>query len=81
MAIRHFGSAVALVVGVAEIMIPMFRLCVSAPLVPMIESVKDPIEAEGEARAVRFEVAGVPGVGITGPERLIETPEGAESQA
>jgi len=77
---RHFGGAVALVVGVAEITIPMFRLCVSEPLAPIIVSVKEPIEADVEALAVRFEVAGVPGEGVTGPGRLIETPVGAESQ-
>ena len=77
---RHFGAAVVLVVGVAEITIPMFRLCVSEPLEPMTESVKEPMEADDEALTVRVEVAGVLGVGVTGPGRLIETPDGAESQ-
>jgi hypothetical protein len=77
---RHFGGAVALVVGVAEITIPMFTLCVSEPLDPMIESVKEPMEAVEDALAVSVVVAGVLGVGVTGPGRLIETPEGAESQ-
>jgi hypothetical protein len=76
---RHFG-AVVLVVVVAEITIPMFTLCVSEPLDPMIDSVKEPMEAEDKALAVRVVVAGVLGVGVTGPGRLIEIPEGAESQ-
>ena len=69
-----------MVVVAAEITTPMFTLCVSEPLDPMIESVKAPVEAEDEAVTVRVEVAGVLGVGVTGPGRLIETPEGADSQ-
>jgi len=39
--------------------------------------VKDPRVADEDVLTVRVEVAGVP-LGVTGPGRLIETPEGAD---
>ena len=69
-----------MVVVAAEITIPTFRLCVIEPLDPMIVRVKEPVEADDDALAIRIEVAGVPGAGVTGPGRLTETPAGAESQ-
>jgi hypothetical protein len=78
---RHFGPVGLVVVAASEITIPMLTLCVSEPLVPVIVSVKDPVDAEDEALAVSVEVAGVPGAGVTGPGRLIVTPVGADNQA
>jgi hypothetical protein len=46
--------------------------------VPVIESVKDPVEDEEDALAVSVAVAGVPEVGVTGPGRLTDIPEGAD---
>lgn len=71
-AMRHFGAPGA------EINTPRLTLLVSEPLVPVTERVKDPVEAEDEALAVSIEVAGVPDVGVTGPGRLTDTPEGAD---
>jgi len=39
--------------------------------------VNDPRAADGDALTVRVEVAGVP-IGVTGPGRLMETPDGAD---
>jgi hypothetical protein len=78
---RHAGPVgvvVAVVVDVAvPIVSPTFALCVSAPLVPVTANVKVPLEASDAKVTVRVEVAVPPEGGVTGPGRLIETPEGA----
>jgi hypothetical protein len=73
-AIRHCG----VVTLAAEINTPTLTLWVSEPLIPVTESVKDPVEDEDEALAVSVAVAGVPEVGVTGLGRLTEIPEGAD---
>ncbi len=82
---RHFGAAgvevaVLVLVAAAEIIIPRFTLWLSEPLVPVTERVKEPVDDEDDALTVSVEVAGVPVEGVTGPGRLIETPDGAETQ-
>ncbi len=66
------------VVGAAEIITPRFTLWLSDPLIPVTVSVKEPVDDEDDALTVSVEVAGVPDVGVTGPGRLIETPDGAD---
>jgi hypothetical protein len=66
---------VLLVVAVV-IRTPTFTLWLSDPLVPVTCTVNGPVDEETDALIVRVEVAGV-AVGVTGPGRLIETPEGA----
>jgi hypothetical protein len=76
---RHegpLGGAVVVVVP-ALMVIPTFVLCVSAPLVPVTASVKVPVEAPEVRVTVRVDVAVPPEGGVTGPGRLMETPEGA----
>lgn len=85
MAIRHFGPAggvvlVLVVIGTAEIITPKFTVWLSKPLIPEIERVNEPVDDEEDALTVSVEVAGVPGDGVTGPGRLIETPDGADNQ-
>ena len=66
---------VLLVVAVV-IRTPTFTLWLSDPLVPVTCTVNGPVDEETDVLIVRVEVAGV-AVGVTGPGRLIETPEGA----
>lgn len=80
---RHAGAAggvvlLLVVVGAAEINMPKLVLWLSAPLVPVTERVKEPVDDKDDALTVSVEVAGVPGVGVTGPGRLTEIPDGAE---
>jgi hypothetical protein len=78
---RHFGApggVVLVVVGAIEISMPRLALWLSAPLVPVTARVKDPVDDKDDALTVSMEVAGVPGVGVTGPGRLTEMPDGAE---
>jgi len=82
---RHFGAAavevvVLVLVASAEIMIPRLTLWVSEPLVPVIVRVKEPVDDDDDALTESIEVAGVPVDGVTGPGRLIETPDGADTQ-
>jgi hypothetical protein len=67
---------VVLVVAAVVIRTPTFTLWLSDPLVPVTCTVNGPVDDEADALIVRVEVAGV-AVGVTGPGRLIETPEGA----
>jgi hypothetical protein len=60
------------------IVIPTLTLWARDPLVPSIDRVKDPVEAEEDALAVSVEVAVEPEGGVIGPGRVIETPLGAE---
>jgi hypothetical protein len=77
---RHFGvpgaEVVVVVVLGAVISIPRLTLCVSDPLVPVTARVKEPVDDDDDALTVSVEVAGVAGVGVTGPGRLTETPDG-----
>ena len=77
---RHCGATgvVVVVVVAAEINTPRLTLWESEPLVPVTERVKDPVEDDDDALAWSMEVAGVPDVGVTGPGRLTDTPEGAD---
>ncbi len=80
----HFGAtgvvvlALEVVADAAVTVIPTLALRVSNPLVPVIERVKEPVEAEDEALTVSGDVALEPDGGVTGLVRLTETPEGAE---
>ncbi len=65
------------VVDAAMITTAMSMLCINNPLVPVIERVKEPIEAAKPALTVSMDVAVDAGSGVTGPGRLIETSEGA----
>ena len=67
---------VVLVVAAVVIRTPTFTLWLSDPLVPVTCTVNGPVDDEADTLIVRVEVAGV-AVGVTGPGRLIETPEGA----
>lgn len=76
---RHFGAPGAVIVVLtAVISIPRLSLWVSAPLVPVTARVKEPVDDDDDALTVSVEVAGVDGVGVTGPGRLAETPDGAD---
>jgi hypothetical protein len=73
------GVVVVVVVAAPDvIVIPTLTLCVSEPLVPSIDRVKEPVEAEEDALTVRVEVAVEPEGGVIGPGRVIETPLGAD---
>ena len=81
-AIRHVGPGGAVVVPLvvvppAFICIPTFVLCVNEPLVPVTDRVKVPVDAEELTLTVSVEVAVPPEGGVTGPGRVMETPEGA----
>ena len=60
------------------IMIPTLTLWVSAPLVPMIDKVKDPKDDPEAALTVSVDVAVEPEGGVTGPGMFTLTPDGAE---
>ena len=60
------------------IVIPTLTLWVRDPLVPSIDRVNDPVEAEEDALTVSVDVAVEPDGGVIGPGRVIETPVGAE---
>jgi len=68
----HFGAAAA------EICIARFALWVSAPLIPVTDRVKEPVDDEDVVLTVSIEVAGVPDVGVTGLGKLAVTPVGAD---
>jgi len=57
--------------------IARFVLCVRAPLIPVTDKVKEPVDDEDVVLTVRVDVAGVPDEGVTGLGRLAETPDGA----
>jgi len=76
-AIRHFGAGGVVVVVADVTSSPTLTLWVSESLVPVIDSVKAPVEAEEDALTVSVEVADEPEGGVTGPGKLTETPEGA----
>ncbi len=65
------------VADAAEITTAMSVLCISDPLVPVIERVKEPVDAVEPALTVSIDVAVDPGSGVTGPGRVMETSEGA----
>lgn len=44
----------------------------------MMDRVNEPVDDEEETLVVRVELAVDPGGGVTGPGRLMETPDGAE---
>jgi hypothetical protein len=69
---------VAVVAAPDVIVIPTFTLWVRDPLVPSIDRVKDPVEAEEDALTVSEEVAVEPEGGVIGPGRVTETPLGAD---
>lgn len=79
---RHFGVpgtvVVVVVVPAAVISIPRLTLWVSAPFVPVTARVNEPVDDDDDALNVSVELAGVAGVGVTGPGRLTETPDGAD---
>jgi hypothetical protein len=77
---RHFGPGgvvVTALVVVAAIITPRFTLWARDPLIPDTDKVKEPVEAEEAALTVSVDVAVDPDGGVTGPGRLMETPEGA----
>lgn len=49
-----------------------------ARLVPVIDKVKEPVDEVDVALTVSVEVAGVPVEGVTGLDKLAETPDGAD---
>ncbi len=65
------------VVGAVAIITPKFTLWVSNPFVPVTDSVKEPVDEDELALTVRVDVAVDPEGGVTGPGRLMDTPEGA----
>ena len=73
------GVVVVVVVAAPDvIVIPTLTLWVRDPLVPSIDMLKDPVEAEEDALTVSVEVAVEPEGGVIGPGRVIETPLGAD---
>jgi len=73
-----FTTLIASVVPLAVMVIPTLALWLSEPLVPVIDKVKDPVEAEDDALTLSVEDAVEPDGGVTGPGRPIVIPPGAD---
>ena len=71
------GEVVLLVVVGVVITTPTSTVWLNTPLVPVTATVNDPRVADGDVLTVSVEVAGV-ALGVTGPGRLMETPDGAD---
>ncbi|MGA8855631.1 MAG: hypothetical protein WB643_00535 [Candidatus Bathyarchaeia archaeon] len=70
-------GVVVVLVAAAEIVTPRLTVWLNRPFAPVTARVKEPVDAVAEALIVSVDEEFDPEGGVTGPGKLIDTPEGA----